>query len=280
VITDFDQRAALQVYKHVPSSGNVLPEAFDALHRLGIGTDSLNVEVAARSGALRKYALVVIPAATALDHPDLPGALQAYVEAGGHVVLTPFTAYQSWDGVFRNDGFGANLAALTGVLVRTARRMGTAEGGDRKDQHVAWLGGLSPVGIDGYCEYLDIQPEAEVEVIGRFQSDEPTLHDRPAITRRKVGNGSVIKLAFWPKDDSVVNLFRGLLPAGEMLLAEPAPRGVQAVPRADQSLFVINTAPRPAAIRLVRAAKDRISGRLVAERHQLKAYEVLWLEQP
>ena len=276
VVTDFDQRAALLAYKHVPSSDHVLPDAFDALHRLGIGADSLSVEAAARPGALARYALVVIPAATALDHAGLAPALQAYVEAGGHVVLTPFTAYQSWDGVFRKDGFGNNLAALTGVVVRTARRMGTSADKNRQDQQVSWLGGVSPVGIDGYCEYMNVRPEAEV--IGRFQSDEPVLNGQPAATRRKLGKGSVVKLAFWPKDDSALKLFRDLVPAGDALLAAATPKGVQAVPRSDRSLFVVNTAPRPAAIRLARSATDRISGRAVEARHELKAYEVLWLE--
>lgn len=278
VITDFDQRAALHVYKHVPSSERVLPEVFDALHRLGIGTDTLSVEAATRPGALTRYALVVIPAATALDHSELPGALRAYVERGGNVMITPFTAYQSWDGVFRRDGFGANLAQLTGAVVRTARRMGTAADKDRKNQQVAWLGGLSPVGVDGYCEYLEIQPG--VEVIGRFQSDEPSLHGQPAATRRKLGAGSAIKLAFWPNDDSVLRLFRDLIPANGVLLAEAAPRGVQAVPRTDRSLFVINTTPRSVAIRLAGPAKDRITGRSIVQHHELKPFEVLWLERP
>jgi beta-galactosidase GanA len=191
-------------------------------------------------------------------------------------VLTPFTAYQSWDGVFRKDGFGANLAPLTGVIVRTARRLEGTESESRRDPRVAWLGGLSPVGIDGYCEYVETQPD--VEVIGRFESDEPVLQGQPAATRRRLGKGSVIKLAFWPKDDSVLKLFRDLVPAGDALLAEAVPHGVQVEPHTDGSLFVINTTPRPAGIRLLRLANDRLSRQPVAERHELKPYQVLWLE--
>ena len=104
--------------------------------------DGVSVEEAAKAGALAKYRLVVIAADTALDRADFPAALRSYVEAGGNVVITPFTAYQSWDGVFRHDGFGANLSDLAGVIVRTARRMGTSADRGREDQQVSWLGGV------------------------------------------------------------------------------------------------------------------------------------------
>jgi beta-galactosidase len=276
VLTDFDQRAALTAYPHTPASREILPQAFDALHRLGIGVDSLNFQEAAAPGKLAGYALVVIPAAPALEQPAVTSALRAYVEQGGNVVIGPFTGYQSWDGLFRSDGFGANLRELTGAIVRTARRMGTSADKGREDQHVEWMGRSSAVGIDGYCEYLDVAPDAEV--IGRFSSAEPVLDGRPAAVRKRTGKGVVVKLAFWPKDDSVARLFRDLDPAADALLASIAPPGVQAVPRSDRSLFVINTSQRPAAIRLSRPAVDRISGRKLEGEVALKGYEVLWLK--
>jgi beta-galactosidase len=276
VITDFDQRSALDIYKHTTSSPRVIPETFNAFHRLGIGVDSMNVPDALTPGKLDRYKLVVLAAATALDQPALPGVLKAYVARGGHVVVSPFTAYMSLDGVFRGDGFGANLAELTGALARTARRMGTAADAGREDQKVAWLDGVSPVGIDGYCEYLNVQPGTEI--FGRFQSSEPVLNGQPAAVRRRTGSGSAIKLAFWPRDDSLALLFRSLVPDDQALLAAPAPRGVQAVPRTDSSLFVVNTGSQEAPIRLARAATDRISGRRVQGEVRLKGYEVLWLE--
>ncbi len=48
-LTDFDQRAALEIYPHIKPSPTVLPQSFDALHRLGIGVDSMNIPTAAGS---------------------------------------------------------------------------------------------------------------------------------------------------------------------------------------------------------------------------------------
>ena len=274
VITDFDQRAALSIYKHVPASREILPQAFDAFHRLGIGVDSIGVEGASRPGRLARYTVVVIPAATALDSTALVKALETFVANGGNVIVTPFTSYQDSDGVFRSDGFGANLSHLTGTVVRTARRMGTSADKGFEDQRVKWLDGLSPVGIDGFCEYMDVK---DAEVLGRFVSGEPVLNGQPAVTRKRLGKGSAWKLAFWPGDDSLLKLVRQL--AGDKsLLAAPLGQGIQAVPRQDGSLFVINTASTPVAMALTGAATDRISGRKVENNASLKPYEVLWLE--
>lgn len=280
VLTDFDQRAALEIYPHTHGSQALLAESFDAFHRLGVGVDSMNLRDAEDAKRLKKYSLVVISAATALDGTALPIALKQYVEAGGNVLITPFTAYQSWDGVFRRDGFGANLAELTGVRVRTARKMGTSADPGRKDQHVAWMGsgmtGSSPVGVAGYCEIMEVQPEAET--FARFQSEEPLLNGRPAATRRKLGKGAAFKLAFWPKDDSVARLIREIMHDPKCPLAATAPPGVQAVPRTDGSMFMINTTSNPLRVELSRAVSDRISGRKLDGVTQMKGYEILWVE--
>ncbi len=126
VLTDFDQRAALEVYPHVKPSLSLLPECFDALHRLGLGVDSMNLAAAAIPANLQKYSLALIPAATALDSPRLAAALKEFAQGGGVVVITPFTAYMDEDGIFRGDGFASNLKELAGGLVRTVRWMGSA----------------------------------------------------------------------------------------------------------------------------------------------------------
>jgi len=276
VLTDFDQRSALEIYKHTPSSPRVIPETFDAFHRLGIGVDSINLSDALLPGKLDSYKVVVLAANTALDDPALPGVLKAYATKGGQVVVTPFTAYMNNDGIFRGDRFGRNLEELTGASVRTARRMGTSRDAGRQDQEVAWLKGVSPVGIDGCCEYLNVEPG--VAVFGRFQSSEPLLDSQPAAVRRRHGQGSAIKLGFWPKDDSIVQLFRSLVPVADDLLAAPAPRGVQAVPRTDASLFVVNTRSVPIKIHLARETTDLITGRKLNGVTRMGPYETLWIE--
>ena len=276
-LTDFDQRAALEIYPHIRPSRAVVLESFDALHRLGIGVDTINCASAADPANLRKYSLIMLPAATALDDPRVTAALKTFTEGGGVVVITPFTSYTDQDGIFRGDGFGANLQALTGSLVRTVRWLGK---GRTSGLEAAWTGagmsGSSPVGLEGYCEYLDAGSGAEV--IARFRSDQAILDGRPAATLRKIGRGAVVKLGFWPGDDSLLSLIRHLVPESEGMLSAPVPAGVLAIPRTDNSTFIINTTSQEMAMELRRPAQDRLSSARLSGRTVLKPYHVLWLE--
>jgi beta-galactosidase len=278
-LTDFEQRAALEIYPHVKSSSSLLPQGMDALHRLGLGVDSMNLPTAEDPSKLREYSLVLIPAATALESSRLVAALREFAGGGGVVVISPFTAYMDENGIFRGDGFAANLRELTGGLVRTVRWMGPGAAGGRKIPEVEWrvseMSGSSPVGLDGFCELLETGPEAES--IAVFKSEQAILDGRPAATRRRWGQGSVLKLGFWPADDSLLHLIWQCLPPDRGLLSAPVPAGVLAVPRADHSLFIVNTTSQEMAVDLSKAATDRLSGVKLSGRTTLRPFQVLWL---
>lgn len=280
VLTDFDQRAALEIYPHIKPSNSVLPQAFDALHRLGIGVDTVNGTAAEDPSNLQKYRLMMIPAATALDNPRVTAALKVFTEGGGVVVITPFTAYTDEDGIFCSDGFAANLQVLTGGLVRTNRWLGPlgkdAKGGVRVDWIGGGMSGTSTVGLDNYFEFMEVGPQAEV--VARFRSDQAILEGRPAATLRKMGRGAVVKLGFWPGDDSLLSLIRQLVPEDEGTLSAPVPAGVLAIPRTDNSTFIINTTSQEMPIELRRLTKDRLSAAKFNGKALLKPFQVLWLE--
>jgi beta-galactosidase GanA len=279
-LTDFEQRAALEIYPHIKPSPSVLPQSFDALHRLGIGVDSMNLPKAASASNLTKYSLVLVPAATALDDAKVTAALQAFAQGGGVVVITPFTAYMDENGVFRGDGFAANLRDLTGGLVRTIRWMGLEAVGQRKDPEVEWKGGgvtgISPVGLEGYCEFMEV--DRGTEIIATFKSRQPILDGKPAVTQKKLGRGIVVKLGFWPGDESFLRLIRQLVPDSQTFLAAPLPAGVLAAPHTDNSLFIVNTTRQEMPLQLARGAKDRLSETALNGSAKLNPFQVLWLE--
>ena len=220
-----------------------------------------------------------MPAATALDNPKVTAALRIFAQGGGVVVITPFTAYMDENGVFRGDGFAANLRELTGGLVRTIRWMGSEPVGQRKDPEVEWNGagvaGISPVGLEGYCEFMEIDPGAEI--IATFKSRQSILNGKPAAIQKKHGRGTVVKLGFWPDDDSFLRLIRQLLPDSRSLLAAPLPAGVLAVPHTDDSLFIVNTTRQTMPVQLARGSKDRISGGTLSGTARLDPFQVVWL---
>jgi beta-galactosidase len=280
VLTDFELRLALQTYPHVPGSPKIVAATFDALHRLGIGADGITARRAKDVSELRRYSLITIPAASALDDAAIPPALEDYVRSGGRVVILPLTAYQDQDGIFRGDGFGANLAGLTGTLVRTVRRVGPSGQGGPERPRVAWTGGamagVSPVGCDGFVEFMDVA--AEAQILARFESKESYLNGKPAATSRRMGSGAVFRLAFWPGDDSLLRLLAGILGGPGGLLNTPAPPGVLAVPRTDGSMFIVNTKEQSAPILLKKPAFDRIAAKKLAPKSSLAPFEVVWLE--
>jgi beta-galactosidase GanA len=258
----------------------VFTEAFAALHRLGIGVDTINARDAAKLENLNKYEMLLLPAATALDDAAVVDAIRQFVEQGGMLVVTPFTGYTNRDGILRGDGFAANLAKLTGGLVRTIRWTGSPKNGEKQQLNVQWnsaaISGTSPVGLDGYIEFLEIQ-EPETRVIAVFASDQSIVDGKPAATIRSVGRGQVIKLAFCPADSSFITLIDKATPLTHPLLAAPLPDGVLAVPRTDNSMFLMNGTSQSLSFGLKHPAKDRISGQSIEVARKLAPYEVLWL---
>jgi beta-galactosidase GanA len=255
---------------------------------MGIGVDSVNLAAAATASNLQKYSLVLIPAATALDDPKVTASLQEFARGGGVVIITPFTSYMDKDGMFRGDGFAANLWDLTRCVVRTVRWMG-ATGWKRKGNsssskspsgtEVEWrdksLAEFKSVGLEGFCEFLEV--DAAAETIGIFKSDQAILNGRAAATKRKLGRGVVVKLGFWPGDDALLFLINQLAPHPGSLLAEPVPQSVVAVPHTDNSLFIVNTTGCEKPVQLARTCADRLSGATVAGKAELQPYQVWWL---
>ncbi len=280
VLTDFDNRAALEIYPTIPNSRSVFTETFAALHRLGIGTDTVNSAQAEHPDNLEKYDLLVLAAATALDNAAAVESMRHYVLQGGTLIVTPFTAYMDRNGIFRGDGFGANLAGLTGGVVRTVRWTGSPDKGNKQQLFVNWsntaVSRRSPVGLDGYMEYLEIT-DTNTSTIAAFSSDQQIVNGRPAATLRKLGRGQVVKLAFWPADDSFLDLLDKICPSAHNLLETPLPDGVLAVPRTDHSLFVINVTARPQPCAFRSDSTDRLTQRTIPARLTLKPYETLWL---
>jgi beta-galactosidase GanA len=281
IITDFEQRAVLEIYSHTPSkkSTNLLAEAFDAFHRNGIGVDALHPVRAMQYENIKNYDIIVIAAAPSLNSKVLLPALKQFVEAGGTLIVTPFTGYQTADGVFRNNGFAADLTELTGTLVQTVRLLG-----EQKDTSLVPKVNLLnqgktrifKVGMEGFTEILGLNPN--VQVMGRFNTNEDVMNERPAITMMKTGKGKAFKLAFWPSNNDFTKLLPVLSPSSHSFLKQPLPAGVQAVPRSDNSLFIVNTVGKKINVTLNKPMKDRITKTTRSINFTLQPYEMVWLD--
>lgn len=88
----------------------------------------------------------------------------------------------------------------------------------------------------------------------------------------------MVKLGFWPGDDTLMTLIRHFVPEPGGTLSAPVPAGVLAIPRTDNSLFIVNTTSQEMAIELHLAAQDRLSATKLSGKALLKPFQVLWLE--
>lgn len=278
VLTDFDNRAALETYPHTPgsSSANLVHEAFDAFHRNGIGVDAITTSAAKNYENLKQYKILVLAAAPCLDGNGLNNSLKQFVENGGSLIVGPFTGYQTADGVFRNTGFAADIANLTGTITRTVRLLAQNNQTNFVQWNKEWKMDSSAIAMEGFTEILETQKG--VEPIAHFSTSEDVMNKRPAATINKVRKGAVIKLAYWPASNQFTEIIHRLLKDTPGYLQSPLAAGVQAVPRTDNSFFIINTLSSSVKISLKKKMKDRISGNKYDGVFELEPYGLLWLE--
>ncbi len=136
--------------------------------------------------------------------------------------------------------------------------------------------GTSPVGLEGYCEFLEV--EAKAEPIASFKSQQAILDGKPAATLNKLGRGMAVKLGFWPGDENFLRLIGQLIPNHGDILNAPVPPGVLAVPHTDNSMFIVNTSGKEMTIDLSKSATDRLTDTKFSGRTPLEPFQVLWLE--
>ncbi len=282
VITDFDQRSTLATYPNTPSSRVIVGDSFQCGHRFGLGVDGLNVSDAATVQNLNKYRFLILAANSSLNGNAISSALRSFAQNGGNVLVTPLNGYQSWDGIFTEGGLGASCRSFTGVTVYSARRTFSSTENGPSTARVVWEKDIAIqptlISMDSFWEVLDV--ESGVEILARFEGAEEFFKGKPAVTRKRIGSGAITKLAFWPSEDALPAI------AAELLLLRPHPllsgaaaSGVQAVPRSDGSLFLINTGKASQDIPLARPSIDRLSGGRRTPGARMDGYEVLWLEE-
>ena len=131
--------------------------------------------------------------------------------------------------------------------------------------------------LNGLAEFLEVDSGAQV--LATFVSESTLLHGYPAMVRRRIQRGEVVKLAFWPEQNSLSTWLSQWVPLNDPLIGKIAPTGVHLVPRSDRSCFLINTTHQEQTVQLLGNFTDRIAGRSYRDSTNLPPYEVLWLQR-
>lgn len=274
VITDFDQRAMMHTYPHAMDRNGVKElqvNAFEAFSRNGIGVDALT-SAGINSRLAMKYNVVLMSGVPALDNTASAEVFHNFVTNGGTLIVGPIVDYQTKDGIFKKSGFGKVLEKVTGNSVETIRQIDTIEDGNF-EQWTSIVNGRHQNSIKGFCEILG---NNVADVVATFDTKEDIVNNKPAATIRKLGKGFVLKLAYWPIVDDLSNLLSALK-VKNPVLGKTLPPGVQAVPRTDGSIFILNNESKPKLINVSISMVDRISDADVSTEVNLPPYGVLWL---
>jgi beta-galactosidase len=177
ILHDYESRWAVNWQRH--NSGfdpvSALVSYYAPLRAL-----ARSVDVVADTAPLGRYKLVVAPALNVLT-PEAAKNLEAYVRAGGHLVLTQRSAMKDEDNTLYPQRQPGPLAELLGARVEQ------------------WYSLDRPVPIDGewgagenrvWAEQLSVS-SPETRTLMRYGKSNGWLDGQPAAVTRSVGKGSI-----------------------------------------------------------------------------------------
>ncbi len=184
---------------------------------------------------LSAYRLVVVPSLFSVSDAAA-AALAAYVERGGHLVLSFFSGIADEDGAIRTGGHPGAFRELLGVVVDDFWPLAPGE-----TRELAWADG-TPAGTGSvWSEWLE--PRG-AEVLMSFADGE--LAGRPAAARK----GRALYLATRPDPATMRALMADVCAAADVAPAlDGAPPSVEAVRRGD-SLVLLNHGSEPVEVEL------------------------------
>lgn len=190
----------------------------------------------------------------AMMTPELADLLQRFVEAGGTLVMGARTGYKDEDGQCPMRPLPGLVGQWAGVHVTDFTNLGSLEEG----QAVTW--GEETISAPVFSEILEPLTD-DVEVLATFNQD--FYEGRPALTRRRLGQGTVYYLGACFSEAMVARLLReegNLAPLSDLVTA---PEGVELALRQHDGqrwLFILNYQREVQSVELAGAYRDLLSG--------------------
>jgi beta-galactosidase len=177
VLQDYSSRWAINWQRHNKAFDPVdaLLSYYAPLHKL-----AGSVDVVADTAPLTQYKLVVAPALNVLT-PEAAKNLEAYVRAGGNLVLGQRSAMKDEDNSLFPERQPGPLAAMLGARVEQFYAL---------DQPVPVSGVWGDAQDISWAELLGVTDQA-TQVLMRYGTSNGWLDGQPAAVTRKVGRGTI-----------------------------------------------------------------------------------------
>jgi beta-galactosidase len=249
VLQDYDSRWAINLQRHNKAFDPVasIMTFYAPLHKL-VGA----IDIVADTAPLSRYKLVVAPALNVLT-PAAAANLEAYVRAGGHLVLGQRSGMKDQDNSLQTARQPGPLAALLGARVEQYYALEAAAPVTGQ-----WGTGTSPL----WAEQLGVTaPDAQV--LMRYGKYNGWLDGQPAAVTRKVGKGSITYLGMALTGDTAAPAAKWML-ADSGITALPAlPEGIDLAIRSGNGkrvLILTNYATEPRTVTLPTAMENILDG--------------------
>jgi len=241
-----------------PAYTDQVQAAFEPLFRSNIDTAIINIG----HDSLSPYKLVVVPADYLFD-PASAKALRDYVEGGGTVLMTAFSAKADEHGNWFDTPLPGSLSDVFGLRTSAFYRT--------KHQLQFKLDGRT---VDTGVHFYEVLEPSTAQVISRFMN---TTDHTPAITINRFGKGSAIYLATESKASSIGPVLDHLYRTTGIQPGPRTPNGVYARVVEGRTLYV-NTTQQEQRIPIEGRKKGIISQRVYDETMVLGPQEVDLIE--
>ena len=257
MLLDYDSRFAFQVQGNNPnfSYSAHFRDVYQAFHQRNVAVD-----VIAAGSDLAPYKLVIVPALHVLP-AAVAAQLQAFVAAGGVVLVTPRTGVKDEHNQVVELPLPGHLAALCGVLVEEYDSLPAGV-----SQPLAFdVAAIAPAQPPHARHWCDVLQTRGAEVVAHYTAD--YYAGTPAITRHQVGAGHAVYVATFGDAALYAALADWLLELAQVAPGPDAPAGVEVCERwqgEERFLFVLNHTAEPQTVTLDRDYVDLLSGDAVA----------------
>ena len=237
IVVDWDAWRALEL-EHQPLEGfsyvDRLYEYYRPLWQANITCDFVRAE-----GDLSRYRLVLAPNLYQITDAASRN-LERYVEAGGTLVVGPFSGVTDPDERVRLGGYPGSLRELLGIRIEEYWPLA-----DDVELRIA-SARFGALRAHRWAEWFDLDATG-AEVVARIE-DGP-LEGQPAVLANRYGSGSAWYVATLPEQAALGRLLLAVASdAGVEPVLPGLPEGVEAVRRGDQ-VFVLDHRTREVEVR-------------------------------
>jgi beta-galactosidase len=226
-----------------------------------------------------KYKIIFIPGYCLMD-PDSAKTIRNYVECGGTVVMTAYSAKVNENNQVFDTAMPGLLSDVFGVRVNAFERTGTHvgsinEGGlekhdmgiIREKPGIALNGTVFELDID-YYEIIELHTASTLAYFTDIEEN------RAAISINKFGKGMAIYIAVPAKEKLMDALLNMLCARLDIEKGPETPQGVVARRMEENRILYINTMNQSREILQVGTAKSLLTGKIYHDKILLDPYEV------